>query len=321
MKKGYSFLLKPNAKKLNIIDTFEKIHNKRVMRYSVHLKVQKFKSLFLYSGTLFIFLFSIFLFLNIQLMAQGVISIAPKRVVFDAQKRIIDVVLTNEGKDSANYTISFMQLKMTDDGKLEEINNPDPGQKFADKNIRFYPHSVRLGPNESQAVKLQLTKVDQLEPGEYRSHLYFRSMTVQKALGIDNFKKDSSVSLNIAPIFGVTIPVIIRVGESTTMVSISDLKLETENDGTHKLNLILNRTGNMSTYGDITALHIAPNRKETKLALLYGVPIYSPNNIHRIKLNLEVKSDIDISKGIIRVIYSSQSETRPQKLAEAELVL
>ena len=114
---------------------------------------------FKYKGpnlSLFLYLiFSIAITFSSNIMAQGVISISPKRVVFEGPKKIVEVNLTNEGQDSAKYAISFIQLRMTLDSKFVEITNPDPGQLFADKNIRFYPRSVVLGSNESQVVRLQ----------------------------------------------------------------------------------------------------------------------------------------------------------------------
>lgn len=291
------------------------------MYISVTTYTQKFRSK-VHAIGLFFLLFIIFSVLcNANVMAQGNLLIAPHRIVFEGQKRVMEVNLANVGQDSAKYSISFLQYRMTEDGAYEEITTPDPGQNFADKNIRFFPRSVMLGPGESQVVKLQLTKSEQLEPGEYRSHLYFRALPNQKALGEEDTKKDTtSISIKIVPIFGITIPVIIRVGESTTTLNITDLKLETA-DSTKKLLLTIHRTGNMSVIGDISISHIAPNGKETKIGLVNGIAIYTPSPLRRLKVDLENKSTVDLGKGTIRVLFSSQSDTRPEKLAEAELVL
>jgi hypothetical protein len=267
---------------------------------------------------LFIF-FSISL--HLQLKAQGNINISPSRIVFEGQKKIMELILTNDGQDSAKYSISFVQIRMTEDGVFQNITNPDLGQNFADKYVRIYPRSVRMGPNKTQVVRLQLTNTDKLVTGEYRSHLYFKSLIPQKALTSSDIRKDSSVLIDIQATFGITVPVIIRVGESTTKMNISDLKIETLTDGTHKLHLTLNRTGNMSVYGDISVMHIALNGKENKIGLIKGVAVYTPNNILRIITNLESNNSVDMKKGKLLVTYSSKSETRPEKFAESELVL
>lgn len=292
------------------------------MFYLVNRQMMETRSSVHLFGALFLFLMSFSVLLNVDLMAQGNIQIAPHRVVFEGQKRIMEVNIVNAGQDSAKYTISFLQLRMSEDGEYEEIMTPDPGQNFADKNIRFFPRSVLLGPKESQVVRLQLTKSDQLESGEYRSHLYFRSLPNQKALGEEDTKKDSTMVLvNIVPTFGISIPVIIRVGESNTTLNITDLKLETTPNGTKKLDFVINRTGNMSAFGDISILYITPNGKEIKVGFTSGIAIFTPNSLRKMKVDLENKSSVDLSKGSIRVLFLSQSDTRPIKLAEAELTL
>src|ERR1700723_1699840 len=104
-------------------------------------------------------------------MGQGNLLLLPGRVIFEGAKRYEELNLGNIGKDTARYVISLMHIRMKEDGGFEEISQPDSGERFADRFIRFFPHSVELGPGESQVVKIQLTKISELAPGEYRSHL------------------------------------------------------------------------------------------------------------------------------------------------------
>lgn len=291
------------------------------MCFSIFKKQRKLRFKIQYFNRSLFFFIGFLVLLNINLMAQGFIDISPKRIVFEGQKRIMEVYLTNPGKDSAKYSIEFVQLRMTEDGEFQEINSPDSDQNFADKNIRFFPRSVILGPSESQVVRLQLIKIDQLRPGEYRSHLYFKSMASLKALGEEDIKKDSTLTIKFDPTFGITIPVIIRVGESTTILNITDLKLESNAEGKNKLNLNINRSGNMSVYGDFSIFHIALNGKETRIGFIKGIAVYAPNSLRKLSLDLEDKINVDLKRGKIRVLFSSQSETRPEKFAEAELSL
>lgn len=293
------------------------------MCYSYVQYNQNINYRFFSSWVIFLLFISMIILLSSQLRAQGNLLVFPHRVVFDGQKRVIEMNIANAGQDSAKYNISFLQYRSTEDGAYEKITVPDPGQKFADKYIRFLPRTVMLGPNETQVVLLQLTKSEQLEPGEYRSHLYFKALrNHNKTMEEGSVKKDTTImSVKIEPIFSITVPVLIRVGESTTTVKLTDLKLEKAVDGSNKLTLSINRSGNMSAYGDILVSHIAPNGKETKVGLLNGIAVYTPNSLRRLTINLENKSSVDLSKGTIRVLYSSQSDKRTEKLADAELAL
>ena len=275
-----------------------------------------------FAGLSFLFFISFSLLCGSQVKAQGNLLISPHRVVFEGQKRVMEINLANTGQDSAKYNISFLQYKMKEDGSFEEITAPEPGLNFADKNVRVFPRTVMLGPNESQVIKLQLTNSDGLTPGEYRSHIYFRAIANQKALGEEDVKKDSSaISIKLVAVFGITVPVIIRVGESTTTLKLTDLKLDKGADGTTKLLLTINRSGNMSAYGDITIIYKAPNGTETQIGLVNGVAVYTPLALRNMKIDLENKTNLDLSKGTIRAVFSSTDDTHPVKLAEAEFTL
>lgn len=272
---------------------------------------------FFISGLLFISLI-----FTSGVMAQGNLLITPRRVVFDGGKRVMELNLANTGQDTAKYNVSIIQYRMKEDGAFEEITTPDPGQNFADKNIRFFPRTVTLAPNEAQVVKMQVTKMEQLAPGEYRSHVYFRAVPKMTALGTEEVKKDSAaVSVRLIPIFGITIPVIIRVGDSTTKVSLSDLGLEMVNDSTKRLSITMNRSGNMSIYGDIKVVHVSPAGIETQVGAVNGISIYTPNAIRKFRFDLDKKANVDYHNGKLNITYSAQSDAKPEKFAEAILPL
>ena len=196
------------------------------------------------------------------------------------------------------------------------------GQNFADKFIRFFPRTVTLGPNEAQVVKMQLIKTDQLKPGEYRSHVYFRAVPKQTALGTEEKIKDSTaIGVKLIPIFGITIPVIIRSGVSTMKVSLSDLKLDIISDTIPRLQLAFNRSGNMSVYGDLLVEHVSSQGEVKSVGIVKGIAVYTPNAVRRFQMDLDKKSNVDYHSGILKITYSSQTENRPEKYTQAELKL
>ena len=257
-----------------------------------------------------------------DVFSQGDLLITPRRVVFEGSKRAVDLNLANTGKDTATYAISLVQIRMNENGTFETITEPDPGQLFADQNIRFFPRSVTLGPNESQVVKVQLIRQSQLSPGEYRSHFYFRAVPSAEPLGENVTEKETNtISIVLKPVYGITIPVIVRVGESTAKVSLSDLSLNMSNEGYPVLSLVFNRTGNMSVYGDLVVYHISSQGKETKVGSANGIAVYTPNTIRRFQLNLSKVEGVDFNTGTLRVVYSAPSDVKPLRYAEAEITL
>jgi len=265
---------------------------------------------------------AITLLFSMNLMAQGNLMVFPRRVVFEGIKRSQDLNIANTGTDTARYNISAVQFRMKENGEFEEITQPDSGEYFADKYIRFFPRTVVLPPNAAQVVKIQLMKAKDMLPGEYRSHLYFRAVPPEKPLGEKEAPKDTtSISIKIIPIFGITIPVIIRVGESTAKVNISDVSFEMVNDTIPTLKMAFNRTGNMSVYGEIAIEHISPQGKVTQLSSIQGMAVYTPIPVRRFKVDLDKSLGIDYHRGKIHIVYTSQSTAQPEKLAEANLLL
>jgi len=260
--------------------------------------------------------------LPLKVIAQGNLLITPVRVIFEGQKKIQELNLANTGQDSAKYLVSFMELRMNEDGTFDKINTPDSGQHFASNNLRYFPRTVILAPGEAQLVKIQLTKASQLTPGEYRSHIYFRAVPNDKPLGEKSPVPDSSgISVKLVPVFGITIPVIIRVGTSDTKVSIQDLSLDYSVP--YRLNMTFNRTGNFSVYGDLTINHISSQGKITPVGNVNGLAVYTPNALRHFHLDLDsTKKNIDYHKGKLQVIFTTKTgTTTTTELAQAELQL
>jgi P pilus assembly chaperone PapD len=258
---------------------------------------------------------------NLTVQAQGDLMVFPKRIVFEGDVKANELNLANIGKDTARYNISFVQYRMNEDGSFTEIQTPDAGQNFADKFLRYYPRSIILAPKESQVVKIQLTKTNLLTPGEYRSHIYFRAVPNVKPLGEEEKKDTAKFSVRLIPVFGITIPVIIRIGQSDTKVSLSDLSFSIQNDTIPVVQVKMNRTGNMSVYGDLNVTYHSPNGKSTQVGKASGIAVYTPNPSRRFQLSLIHTAGVDYRNGSLHVEYMAPSDSKPVKFAEADLQL
>jgi hypothetical protein len=169
---------------------------------------------------------------------------------------------------------------------------------------------------------VQLSKTSELAPGEYRSHFYFRAVPKPKPLGENEINKDTtSISIQLTPVFGITIPVIIRNGSSTTKVALSDLAFKIVNDTVPNLSMVFSRSGNMSCFGDLTIDYVSSDGKITRIGIANGLAVYTPNPIRRFQLNLKNIPGMDFKNGSLKVTYSAPSDVKPTKYAEAELVL
>jgi hypothetical protein len=255
--------------------------------------------------------------------AQGNLLITPRRVVFEGNRRSMDLNLANIGNDTATYAISLIQIRMTEEGGFESITEPEEGQRFASPYLRYFPRTVTLGPNETQTVKLQLVRSSTLEPGEYRSHLYFRAVPKEKPLGeVEEVVSDpSSIAVKLTPIFGITIPAIIRVGQPSVNVTIADPHLRFENDTIPRLGIVFHRTGDYSAFGDIAVDHVSPQGSVTRVGIANGVAVYTPNTTRRFEIPLINTRGLDLTAGRLDITFSAPSDVKPEKYAEAVLLL
>jgi hypothetical protein len=255
-------------------------------------------------------------------IAQGNLLISPRRIVFDGSKSTQELNLANTGRDTAKYVVSVVQMRMKEDGNFEQIEKPDQGQNFADGNLRIFPRTVTLAPNEAQVVKVQVTKYSGLASGEYRSHIYFRAVPKSKPLG-EQSPTDSSIKVEIVPVFGITVPVIIRVGQSSTNVNVSNLELKAK-DANTQLMMSLNRSGNMSVYGDIIVEHVSAQGKSTQVAMAKGVAIYTPNAMRLFSLDLAKGTDIHSGKLLVKYVEQTEKQSKgsaPKVIAESSIAL
>jgi hypothetical protein len=253
--------------------------------------------------------------------SQGDLMVFPKRIIFDGSSRAINLNLANIGSDTARYALSFVQYRMTEIGKFEEITTPEPGQLFADSFLRFFPRSVTLAPNESQIVKVQLTKANLLQPGEYRSHIYFRSLPKPTPLKSEETTPvDGGISIQLTPVFGITIPAIIRNGASTTTLTITNISKGAETDSSIVLNMDLNRSGNMSVYGNLTIDYITPKGISKRVGFIQGLAVYTPNLLRHVGIAIN-KKGVDFQTGKLHFEFSEVVNLKPVKRAELEIQL
>lgn len=258
--------------------------------------------------------------LTIQSLAQGDLMITPKRVVFEGNKQNVILNIINLGKDKATFSISFVQKVMKEDGSFLTIEKTDSVQMSAEPYLRIFPRKVTLAPGAPQAIVLQCMRTSDMLAGEYRSHLYFRSENDYQPLGTKN-NDAAALSVQLIPIYGISIPIIIRTGALTTSASLSDLKFEIQQDNIQNLKLTINRSGNTSLYGDIIIEHTPGQGKPYQVGILKGVAVYTNLNKRNAVVKLNTNSGKSLTNGKLKVKYISSGETKPVVYAEAELDL
>lgn len=260
------------------------------------------------------------LFIPCELSAQGDLLITPRRVVFEGNKQSQELTLANTGQDTARYNVSFVQYRMTESGAFEQIEVADSGQYFADKYLRFFPRSVTLAPNEAQVVRMQFRRMPDMQEGEYRSHVYFRAVPTETALGEETLADSTAIGIRLIPIFGITIPIIIRIGELDLSVDLKDISLDTKTDTIPNLSVTFTRSGDKSVYGDMTVNWVSGN-ENIEVGVVRGIAVYTPNKLRRFNMQLRKPEGVDYSKGKLVIRYQAPNDLKPEVYAEREIAL
>ena len=165
---------------------------------------------------LFVFL-TLIVLIGSSFKAEASIIVTPTRLILENGERSATVRLINREDEQATYRISFINRRMTADGGFEKVELPDSREKrieayLAQDLIRYSPRQVMLPPNQAQVVRIQLILPPDLKEGEYRSHMLFQEIPELDQESDPESGNEFSISINA--IYGISIPVIIRNGET-----------------------------------------------------------------------------------------------------------
>jgi hypothetical protein len=236
----------------------------------------------------------------------GDITVTPTRILFEGQARTAAVSLINQSDKTLTYSLHFVNYRMLESGKLQLISDPGPGEMSADTMIRFTPRRFILEPKKSQTVRLQVLKPPGLVDGEYRSHLVFQVVPDTPNDTEQSPEQEEDVlSIKLTPVYGVSIPVIVRQGATWAKASISNMVVEYGPENTApQTKFELNREGNQSVYGNIEVEYTPPDRKAIIVGKLKGIAVYTPNGKRLVSVPLSLPDGVSLQKGgIIRVRY------------------
>jgi hypothetical protein len=235
--------------------------------------------------------------------------------VLDGRKAS-EIVLNNVGDEPATYRISVEFRRMTSDGDFTEVTEPNAEEKAAADMIVYAPRRVTLAPHEPQSIRIAARPPQGLPDGEYRVHLLFRAVPPPNPVAAPTAEPPKGVHLRLIPIYGVTIPVIVRLGNLQATAGISNVRLE-KKGGKPAVALDLSRTGSRSTFGEVRVLK--PGVKDP-IAINRTVAVYTEINTRHVSIAVDENYKGEIA-GPVTVQYVETYDDGRQTLAESQAVL
>ena len=245
----------------------------------------------------------------------GDLLVAPTRIVLDGRKGG-EIILNNIGEEPATYRVSVEFRRMTKDGDLVDVPAPSASDKLAEDMIVYAPRKVTLAPHEPQAIRIAARPPQGLADGEYRVHMLFRAIPPATPVVQADAEKPKGVQFKLTPVYGVTIPVIVRLGNLEATAGIANVHLEKKGDA-EAVGLDLTRTGSRSTYGEVRVMKAG---FKDPIAVQKGVAVYTEVGQRHVSVIVPEASRA-AAAGPVTVEYLETYDDGTHLLAQTDAVL
>lgn len=225
------------------------------------------------------------------------LNISPKRLTFDRAGKSATVYIFNQGTTAAAVDIGLIDRVMLPDGQITPAD--DAATKPATKPIvdrlqsakpllLATPRRAVLEPGKGQTIRVRVMPgpAETVAKGEYRTHLTITTIppkdlgtTAEQAAGV----KPGELSFTVYSVFGISIPVIVRLGNPDVRAGIENPHLvyvdvpasgETPAKHTPVLDFDIVRQGSSSLFGNVE-VRGAKSRGKDPIGLARGVGVYT----------------------------------------------
>ncbi len=232
------------------------------------------------------------------------LNISPKRVTFDRNKRSATVFIFNQGTATATFDIALVDRVMLPDGQImpsadaqakPELKSIVDRERSAKDMVLVTPRRAVLAPGKGQTIRLRVEPAADAT-GEYRTTLTVTTVPPRNAgLTAEQAAAGNPGELRfvINSAFGLSIPLILRMGTPEVKAGIENAKLEYANispDGvaparrTPVVTFDLVRLGANSLFGNVEIRDT--KRGGDPLGVARGVGVYPEINRRSMRLPL-----------------------------------
>lgn len=248
----------------------------------------------------------------------------PTRMVLENNQRAGQLEIVNNSAKTVTYRITLVNRRMDENGKFRPAETAGPGELFADSMLSYSPRRVTLAAGAGQVIRIMARKPADLAAGEYRSHLLFSEQAEPTGRTSAQPPTDGAAEIGVAltALVGVSIPVILRSGETSATVTLGNLGLIKAAAGQPaSLAVDVQRSGSQSCYGDLTVSFTPAGGAALDIGRANGVAVYTPNALRHVKIPLNPPAGAVLANGILTVSYRERPERRGAPAVEASLSL
>jgi fimbrial chaperone protein len=257
--------------------------------------------------------------------AHADLMLYPTRIVMTGNQRSGWVEIINRGDKPETYRINIVNNRMSDTGEIVQAKTAEPGEQFADTMLVHSPRQVTLQPGQSQTVRVSVRRPSGLSDGEYRSHLQFDRVTdATAASDLESLAKPEAgqVAIVLQALIGVSIPVIVRQGQTGAAVTLGELAvIPAAGEAPPALDFVFYRQGNQSAYGDVTVTYTPAGGKGVKVGEVTGIAVYVPNAMRKAQIPLTLPQGMALHGGTLTLRYNERVDASGKLMAEAQIAV
>lgn len=231
--------------------------------------------------------------------AEGVLAVAPLRVLLSDGKTSEILSLTNRADKTRTYKIVLKDQVMDAKGDVIERDTFDYSAK---RMLRFMPGRITLAPGQRQNIRVMATIPEGLPDGDYHTHMIFEQ---QRDTEASTEHVEQGFKLQLGSIYSIGIPVIVRHGKIESNLKLTSARLEKHPDkqGTYIAQVGFERSGNAEAGA---TLHILDATTGAMLAQPRNVRMYREVNAMTLPIHLSPAADAGNKKLLARLLNGKQ---------------
>lgn len=227
--------------------------------------------------------------------------LAPTRLFFEGSARSQELTIMNQSDKQQTYRLRLEDRRLKDNGEYEVITDPaDPSAAAA--MLRLSVRQVIVPARTSATVRVLLRKPAGQTAGEVRSHLVVTELPVTNAPVAAS--ENSEISVAITTVFGISIPILVRTGETSARVSSVSAKRVaiTDHPELENLDVQVNTEGNRSIFVDLRLISTR-NRRAEPIATAKSFAIYAPLRSRTLSWSLNAEQVAKVRAGNVVIQY------------------
>ena len=238
-------------------------------------------------------------------MVYANLQVFPTRLVMSDQKRVANLSLRHTGDKPETYKVSAVFFRMKEDGAMDPVTDPTPGERSLVKHIRFSPRTIVVQPNSEQLIKVMFSGSAKLPEGDYRAHLHVEPIGEEEKPEVKDDKPVKGIEMQIKARLAFAVPVIFHHGKTSYTATLGNVKLLGATDTQALASVDVKWEGNSFPYGDFFAFFTPKKGDANQVGVIKGVASYS--NPRTVTFPLTEKKD-KLVHGTLRIEFREPEE-------------